>query len=452
MPLSDIVNVVVSTQNPGVTQAGFGVPLITSASASWAERVRTYANIAGVGADFATTTPEYLAANAIFSQNPRLTQIKIGRLANKPTQVSVVKVTSVINTTAYVVHFFSAGVEQTATYTSDNTATNDEIAAGLASAINALAAPAPNATAVATGPGGSQVCTVTGNAAGNWFCVDINDPNLLAVHETGTDAGVAADLDAINNEDNGWYGLISLFKSDATVAAAAGWVENNTKLYTPALCGTEIATVVDGSATDEAHALKAAARARTGAFFHPRGWEFADAAEMGKFFVVSPGGDNWRLKTLSGVTPGWSNGQQYTQTQITNIKAKRANFYYILGGVNVIGGNGTVAANEYIDVVRGIDWWTARVSERLANLLIQSNKVPFTDAGIALVVTEVAAQNTEGIDAGLIAASPRPTVTAPLAANISSADKQLRQLLNVNTVWTLAGAINFLQVNATVTA
>ena len=77
--------------------------------------------------------------------------------------------------------------------------------------------------------------------------------------------------------------------------------------------------------------------------------------------------------------------------------------------------------------------------------------------GIGLVEAEVRAQNDEGIEAKLINPGsppgiPAPTVTVPRSGAVSQADRQARQLNNVNTVWTLAGAINFLQVNATITA
>ena len=48
MSLSDLVAVTFSLTNPGVTQAGFGVPLLTSFSATWPECVRYYDDIDSV--------------------------------------------------------------------------------------------------------------------------------------------------------------------------------------------------------------------------------------------------------------------------------------------------------------------------------------------------------------------------------------------------------------------
>ncbi len=523
MPLSDIVNVTVTTQNPGVTRAGFGVPLILSQTAAWVERQRVYTTIEGVLADFAATTPEYNAAVGIFSQSPRPTKLRIGRASTNPiTQRWAVAVAAVAAASVYKLYDSDAtGAKQTVSYTalasiawahsaaarvpgdliSNDTgklyicitggvdgnaggptgtnadivdgaahwmyagaggvgvASNDAILYNLMLGLNALVAP-PATTNSLQGVAGSKTLRVLANTTAVWVGIEIDDPNLLALtqdHAAPTGGGLATDLSAIQNENNDWYGLITLYNSSAYVAAAAAWAETQQKIYVPATNDTASATTADVGATDVLHNLKAASYARSAGFFHPRAFDFADASEMGRFFPIAPGGDNWRLKTLSGVTAGWGNGQQYTATQIQNLKDRRANFYYILAGVSLIGGDGKVAANEYIDVVRGRDWWVARVGERLANLLIQNEKIPYTDDGIGLVEAEVRAQNDEGIEAKLINPGsppgiPAPTVSVPKSGAVSTADRQARTLNNVNTSWVLAGAINFLQVNATITA
>lgn len=456
MSLSEIVNVTITTTNPGVTQAGFGVPLIATPSPSWTEHTREYSDLTGVVADFAATTPEYLAAQAMFAQSPTLPKIKIGRMNTAPTQVHVITVISVVNSQLYEVNVFYAGVLQKASFTSDGSATNDEIVDGLVAAINALAAPDVGATATATGSSGSHVVTLTADATKTWRAVEpLNStsptlvPALLSVAETTADPSTltTSDLDAIVADSDDWYGLVLLYKSSAILLAAAGWIETKKKLLITASADTKIATEAVSTAEDVFEELLDASRARTAPFYHPRLYEFPDAAEVARFFPIDPGGDNWRLKTLSGVTP-----QTYTSTQTTNMKAKRANFYYTLGGVNVVGGDGKVSDNEYIDVIRFLDWYEARLSERIVNRLLSANKIPYTDAGIAVIEGEVRAQNKEGIDAGGISPDPAPTVTVPKAASVSGADKTARLLKNVNTTWTLAGAINSLKVNVQVNA
>lgn len=157
--LSEISSLVISTATVGITRAGFGIPLIVSHNASFPERVRFYSGISDVGNDFATTSPEYLAADAILSQSPHPEQLCIGRAANKPTQQYTIGESAVRNsdTTSYQINVIGQGVTPTtAIYNSDSTATAQEIHNGLVTALNAVTganyvaalAPLPTFTAI----------------------------------------------------------------------------------------------------------------------------------------------------------------------------------------------------------------------------------------------------------------------------------------------------------------
>jgi hypothetical protein len=79
MPLNDIVNVQISYQTATISEAGFGIPMILGTNVRFTELIRFYSNMDGVALDFASTDPEYIAAQDIFSQviSPEL--IAIGR-------------------------------------------------------------------------------------------------------------------------------------------------------------------------------------------------------------------------------------------------------------------------------------------------------------------------------------------------------------------------------------
>lgn len=514
MGLSDLVSVTFTLQNPGVTAAGFGVPLIASPNATWVERMRTYTGIDGVAADWGTGTPEYRAAQKMFSQSTGIERIMIGRCANVPTQKFSVGVqTLTLNatyklrvaadddgtwtsqeadyvavasvawaaTTAYDEGFLvtndsgklylcitagisagSGGPTGTAADITDGTVhwmyagagstgvtTNDAVVFNLKLLVDAFAAPEVLTANTLTGSVGSKKLQILASSAGDFFGVEVLDMDFLNVAQTEADPGITADLDALKQASSDWYGLVTLYNSSAIVLAAAAWAEANEKLYIVATQDSEVATVAESIATDIAHQLKALSYARTGPFFHPANDEFADAAEIARWFPIDPGGDDWRLKTLSGVTV-----KTYSATQTTNLLAKYANWYQVLAGANVVQGEGKVSANEFIDVVRGRDWYVARLQERGANLLIQSEKVPFTDDGIAKFETIIKAQNTEGVRAGLIAPNTPDTpitVIVPDLGDISPSDKQARWLRGVVTTWTLAGAIHKLSVTVQAT-
>jgi hypothetical protein len=83
---------------------------------------------------------------------------------------------------------------------------------------------------------------------------------------------------------------------------------------------------------------------------------------------------------------------------------------------------------------------------RIFALLINNQKIPYTDLGIDLIKSTIAAVLEDGIRAGGLAASPAPTVTAPAAADVDAITKATRVLPDVTFGATLAGAIHQLEI------
>jgi hypothetical protein len=103
-------------------------------------------------------------------------------------------------------------------------------------------------------------------------------------------------------------------------------------------------------------------------------------------------------------------------------------------------------------VTRFVDWLQARLRERLIGLLANNAKVPFTDAGIALVVAEIRAQLQQGVAVGGLAESPAFTISAPLASDVSSVDRAARTLPDVTFSARLAGAIHAIELTGNIAA
>lgn len=442
MPLRDIVSIAISTESVKVLQAGFGIPLILSPNVAWAERTRTYTDLAGMSTDgFSTTGPEYLMASALFAQDPRPEKVVVGRLANKPTQRYTVTVKTVENSKKYQLRVRG----NTAEFTADATATNDEIVAGLMAAVNALTGDTTTATTDSTGGVGAHKLLLTADAAGNWDAVESLDVNYLEVVQDHADPGAAADLGAIKLENDTWYAVLNAWNSKAMVTAIAAWVETAKKLFIAQTIDTPVISTAKSGTDDVAEALQAAAYARTALIYHPATDAFADAAWAGRGLPLDPGSETWALKTLAGVT-----AKSLTSTHITNLEAKGANWYETISGVNVTR-TGIVVEGEWIDVIRFRDWLEARLSERIFATLAKVNKVPYTDKGIATIEAEVRAQLQEGVDVGGLSSDPAPKVTVPKVSTVASADKNARILKNVKFDAQLAGAIHAIQINGTIT-
>lgn len=430
MSLSDHVTISISQDSVGVSRLGFGIPLIVSHSAAWAERVRSYTDLSGVAVDFAvTTSPEYLAAQALFSQNPHPPKIKIGRASLAPTLAYKLTPTAQ-NNTVYSVTVKGEGITPTVcTYTSDATAIVSEITAGLESLITAVVGNNYVATDNTTD------ITIVGDAAGDWFSIEVNDPALLKNEIDNADTGIATDLAAIALEDNDWYCLLTNFNSNAMVLAADAWIQTQKKIYLFDVPESEAVTTGAGNA-DTLDDIATLARARTAGTYHPSPYAMNSAAWAGRCLPLDPGSITWKFKSLSGVTT-----VSLTSTQRDNLVNRDANFYEAVNGADIMS-EGTTADGDFIDVQRGLDWLEDDMSKRVFEALAGADKIPFTDPGVAVIESEMVASLRVAVNRGILAADPAPVVTVPKVADVSTADKLARLLPDMKFTGVLAGAIH----------
>jgi hypothetical protein len=138
---TDIVTISITQDSVGLARAGFGVAMILSYNAAFSERLRYYEGKDDVAADFGTTSPEYRAATALFSQSAKPTRIAIGRGANKPTLKYLIGASAIrnSNTASYKINVVGEGfTDAVASYASDAATSAEEINSGLVTALNAV--------------------------------------------------------------------------------------------------------------------------------------------------------------------------------------------------------------------------------------------------------------------------------------------------------------------------
>lgn len=439
MSLTEIVSVSITSDTVGVTRPGYGKALLLSYNAAFAERSRSYGSLAEVAVDFPSTTgPEYLFAQAYFSQSPKPEQLMIGRGALKPTQVYTL--TPVVqNTHEYVLRLKGDGATSTeVSFTSDGTATDVEICTGLVTAINAVVG--KNFTA-ANGGGTLGVLTITANAAGEWFSVEVDAiADWTTNSQTHVDPGVATDLAAIELYDASWYALATVYNSKAYTGAAAAWVESNKKLYLFDVADLVPITVAVASADDALEDIFDLAYARSSGWYHHDPASMLAGAVYGKCLPFDPGEETWALQPLSAIA-----ASPLTTTHKNNLKARRANWYSTYGGIGVTTqGKVPSTAKGYIDVVRSLDWVESEMSADIFATLAAVAKIPFTNAGIAMIENRVRGVMERAEAAGIFA--PGWTVTVPDVADVSAADKADRILPDVKFSATLAGAVHSVEV------
>lgn len=430
MALQDIVNVNISKSGPGVTQTGFGIPLVLGSSSKISpDRIRTYGSISDVAADFATSDAEYKAANAIFAQSPKPSKIKIGRRLAEATQI--VTVTPDISVQA-IQHYIQTINGVVFDFTSDATPTAAEVVTGLSALINA-------AVGLGVTASGSTTLILTANVQGVAFTYS-ESANLVAVLSTANH-GIPEDLFTIQGIDNDWYAIMITSRADHDLLNLASWTESQLKMA--CVCSADVNALLASSTTDAFYLLKQKKYARTFGIWSADQADYPDAAWLGRMLPVdlAPNSDDWDLVSLQGIV-----ADVLTGTQQQQLKARNANYYITIAGVDATQ-DGRVFDSEYVDSIRGIDWFQQRLEERIFGDMINKPKIPYTDAGASFIENEVRAQIAAGQRIGVIANSPDPTVVVPSVLSQTASDRAARKYPGTTFTWRLAGAIQQMDIN-----
>lgn len=436
-PLSDHVLITITVDSLGVRRAGFGVPLILSANASFPERARSYSSVAEVAEDFADSdSPERIAAALLFGQQPHPPQIKIGRSSNKPTQRYALSVATVRNSHTYQIQVSGHGVTpELVAYTSDASATDGEIVAGLVAALNLVTG--ANYTAAGT----SSPFTVTGDAPGDWFSLEVINPSDLLIEQNHADPGVVSDIAAIQLEDDEWYALYTLYNSRAYVNAAAAHVQTQKKIYLADSSTTKSVTLAIGSRDDLLGDLFDSGWSRVAGSWHASPAAMPGVAWLGRVLPTEPGSATWKFKQVTGVTPS-----TLTTTQRNNLRARKANWYERVAGVAIFS-EGTTADGDFIDVTRNTDFLEDEMSKNVYEILASNDIVPYSDEGIAVVENGMRGTLQICVDKGILRSSPAPDVEVPKMSEISDANIAGRVLPDMKFSGKIRGAVH--KVNIT---
>lgn len=424
--LTDIIEINISRETAAVAQTNFNIPLFISAHTNFKERARVYSSLLAVADDFASTDSAYIAAQKLFGQALVPANIVIGRRQVPGATISVGTVTTGDTYTMTI-------SDQAFSYVAVALDTGIKIATGLKSAYDVTPI---------TG------VTVTDNLDGTLTVVSSTDwsltvsVNLTKAAQPATEAFADAGT-AISAVNNTWYAATIESHLAVDVLNFAGWIEGQKKIFGTSSQSSDVKTSVT---TDVFSQLKALGYQRTfGIWSATADAQFPECALIGYQLQEQPGSNTWEYKTLAGVTVS-----SISDTESVNIKSKSGVTYEYIGGTNSTTGT-KMFGGEWIDVMVFVDWLQARMTERLWFRMKNSKKIPYTDAGAAIIESEIRAQLNDGIRAGGLAPSPAPTVSLPAVLAVSPNLRAQRIFEGIKFEARLAGAIHFVKISGTVT-
>ncbi len=440
MSLDSLVAVSIVAKSKGLSRAGFGVPLVAHYHTKWPERVRAYDSQQGMLDDgFAAGDAAVRAVGTILAQIPNVAKVKVGRMATAAVAHVETLVPTAVSLNKYILTLAdNDGVLTDYTFTADATATVAEICAAFVSAVNG------DTGITVTASGGVTELVLTGDVAGEVFYCRAWDQAANGHNWkrtcTNADPGIATDLAAINGADADWYGLIVTNPARACQSAAAVWAETNRKLLGITSGDTDVRDTI---APNIAKDVKDAAQAHTYVLYSDRPQEFGAAGIMGQSFPLDPGSRTWAHKTVANVS-----SVELSATHVGNIEALNANWYRNVAGANIFFPSKT-GSGEYIDITHGIDWLKARVQEELFLLLLNNEKIPFTDQGA--IAIEAAIRGPLQVAANNNFIKPDFVITVPRPSALTAADKAARTWTGITFSAVLTGATHKMTIKGTLT-
>lgn len=456
--IDNFVQVTVTKESASVTQQGFGTPLglFQVPTSIIASRYAIYSSPAEmVTAGFATTDPAYVWASAVLGQefSPRFAAI--GRRGEGTAQVDTVTITTA-DAGTWTLTIDSVVISYVATVSD----TEITIAEGLRAAIVAHNADVNSLTglAVTVPVDVIEVATfdVTAWVAGEPF---VNGGIVAPGGGAGTFAnsvanGVAEDitaaLNAVQVENDDWYGLNVESRQNTDILAANTWVASQMKIF---VSSNNDQTALTNTAGNLGELLGATSNKRTQYFWHDKPAKFADGAMLGRALAFklddANGAGTWALKQLQVI-----NRSKLNSTQQVNLKAANADFMTEAGGRNTTN-TGKSVEGEFMDIQTTLDWTASRVQEDVfAAKATSPTKIPYTNEGISIIKTAVLGVLFRGVtNAHFSPDDPTlPKVTAPNSLTVPAADKNARILRNVIGEAIISGAIHDTRVQVNVLA
>ena len=420
---ADMVEIFITKESTAIDTASFGIPLLLATFTNFAERTRIYNTIDDVASDFDSSSATYNIASKLFSgAGVRPSSIVVGRRQVPSTVVTP----TVANNSIYTLTI--NGV--TYSFTSSGSATATNIVSGLIAA--ASGATGVNLT-------GTTSITIEPTTPGaNWSAT--GSDNLTFVNAPSTESWVDA-LEAVDAENDVWYGMVAETHLPADVMALAGAIEARYKIY--GTSSQDVATTSTGT-TDIGAMLSANSYNRTYWIYTATAdVDYPEAAWMSTQLPETPGSNDWDFKQASGITVS-----NVTPTQRTNVTAKNGNLYTKRAGVNIFQ-NGNMASGTPIDETIFLDWLRARWQEIVVFRFINSKKIPYTRAGATIIQNDLNGVLSLGVTNGGIAPNPAYTVVAPDPETVSPTLRAQRILGDFIVTFRLAGSVRKVIIRAT---
>ena len=286
-----------------------------------------------------------------------------------------------------------------------------------------------NIEAVVTG--GYAVTTDVYKAAQLMFMQE-HKPEKIAICSTtdGADDWLGSEA----NISKGWRQLIVINSgetaTEATVIAAAIESAKVEKMFFANEDMQETLSTAQATITD---------KDRTVVFYYTATEDIPVpvAALVGEIAGLSPGSYTVNNLVLKGLTP-----LELSQDDIDKIHALNGITFVLSAGDGVCS-EGKTASGEFIDNVDGNDYIKQQIEYKTQKVLNTNLKVPYTNAGIALLESAAISVMKDAQNKGIV---EEFTVTYALREQVSEEDRAARKYFGGSVQYSMQGAIHTVEI------
>lgn len=413
LAVSNFVSVSIAIAVKAASKKGFGTLVFTTPNATAltvVERYRAYDSMAAVEEDY-SSGEVYQAATAYYSQNPTpLNFIVLGVFGNSspatlvgalPATLSELKAIAAggfdITINGIVTHISAVDLSACADNAAVATIINNKL--GSAATCTYTSGAFKIATALASDSATLTYASadVQGLAAGLGFLAT-SGGTLTQGNTAETPVNALAAFAQVSYDGYGFC-LDKIYRDTEDAEAVAGWVQANKKVF---FNTTNNANTLLTTGNCIASTLKEKALSRTMTLYSSQTNEYPCASIAGRAFTVNFEGTNTTITLMYKQMPGIT-VEDLGPSQYNNMIAKNCNAFVNTAG-NYMFANGAMADGTWFDTIHGVDWLTDAIQTNVFNLLYQTTtKIPYTDAGVGMIVQKMEQSLRQGVRNGLLA-------------------------------------------------
>ena len=461
LAISNFVNVAIAIAVKAAAKKGFGTLVFTTPNVSnkisILERYRIYDSMEAVSEDF-PSGEVYEAATAYYSQNPTPNNfIVLGVFGtNIPATLTGATPTTLAALKTITAGGFDITINGVITHVSAVDLSSASDYAGIATIINAKLGSAATCT-YSTGVFKITTSLASDSATLSYANADVQDlakgMGLLATSGGTLTKGNTAEgpVDALNtfirmSYDGYGISLDKLYRDSDNAVKVADWAQANKKVFfnTTNNDNTLLAT---GDCI--ASQLKTKSLSRTMTVYSSHADEYPCASIAGRAFTVNFEGTNTTITLMYKRMPGIT-VEDLGPSQYNNMIDKNCNANINVAD-NYMFAEGMMADGTWFDTIHGVDWLSNAMQTNVFNLLYQTTtKIPYTDAGVGMVVQKMEQSLRQAVRNGLIApGTTSEGVYLPLGyqittvpiSEVDASDKGARMYRGITFVCVGAGAL-----------